>query len=365
MCIAATAATVVEWSAACVRYQVSASGRKTAGSKPGDEYELFLVSRRELALIDVLLQKCNLIKSTGWNTGILYHEGFAGKFLHKLNIGYSCDSFFIEFVQDGRNTFNPQACSAYSADTLPVDNNSHYDAARHTMRALFIANIAKNYVFEIFDSITFLSMLFIDETNMIFSFTFENTIIAFGCITLILPSVCLYNLSHSDYGRVEACAIMSFIYTMLHLFLVNVPYMSVRIYLWATMRQPVSIFLVKNIFQIILTIVEAISGFPGVRAAVLRKFGLAVTDENSDVASQTGDERSNANNRTNEERQTEDIELLCTNKSASKDNPHAFSEVFLYISVSQSGPYRPPGGVEEMQGDGRRVRLEWGVYITV
>ncbi|KAF2359812.1 hypothetical protein FHG87_009430 [Trinorchestia longiramus] len=34
-------------------------------------------------------------------------------------------------------------------------------------------------------------------------------------------------------------------------------------------------------------------------------------------------------------------------------------------SVSQSGPYRPPGGVEEIQGGGRRVRLEWGAYITV
>ncbi|KAF2368717.1 WD40-repeat-containing domain, partial [Trinorchestia longiramus] len=30
------------------------------------------------------------------------------------------------------------------------------------------------------------------------------------------------------------------------------------------------------------------------------------------------------------------------------------------ISVSQSGPYRLPGGVEEMQEGGRRVRLEWG-----
>ncbi|KAF2354397.1 hypothetical protein FHG87_014845 [Trinorchestia longiramus] len=29
-------------------------------------------------------------------------------------------------------------------------------------------------------------------------------------------------------------------------------------------------------------------------------------------------------------------------------------------SVSHSRPYRPPGGVEEMQGGGRRVRLEWG-----
>ncbi|KAF2344440.1 hypothetical protein FHG87_024804, partial [Trinorchestia longiramus] len=33
--------------------------------------------------------------------------------------------------------------------------------------------------------------------------------------------------------------------------------------------------------------------------------------------------------------------------------------------VFQSGPYRPPGGVEEMQWDGRMVRPEWGAYITV
>ncbi|KAF2366909.1 hypothetical protein FHG87_002340 [Trinorchestia longiramus] len=34
-------------------------------------------------------------------------------------------------------------------------------------------------------------------------------------------------------------------------------------------------------------------------------------------------------------------------------------------SVSQSGPYRLPWGVEEMQGGGRRVCLEWGAYITI
>ncbi|KAF2349034.1 hypothetical protein FHG87_020210 [Trinorchestia longiramus] len=34
-------------------------------------------------------------------------------------------------------------------------------------------------------------------------------------------------------------------------------------------------------------------------------------------------------------------------------------------SVSESGPYRPSGGAEEMQGGGRRVRLDWGTYITV
>ncbi|KAF2365753.1 hypothetical protein FHG87_003485 [Trinorchestia longiramus] len=37
---------------------------------------------------------------------------------------------------------------------------------------------------------------------------------------------------------------------------------------------------------------------------------------------------------------------------------HGEGSYWLDFSVSQSGPYRPPGGVEEMQGGGRRVRLE-------
>ncbi|KAF2350768.1 hypothetical protein FHG87_018478 [Trinorchestia longiramus] len=41
------------------------------------------------------------------------------------------------------------------------------------------------------------------------------------------------------------------------------------------------------------------------------------------------------------------------------------TELYYMTSVSQSGLYRPLGVVEEMQGGGRRVRLEWGAYITV
>ncbi|KAF2345651.1 Integrase catalytic core [Trinorchestia longiramus] len=52
-CMAFAAATVVEWYAARVLYRVSACAeRLRGGSKPGNEYELFLVSRRELALMD-------------------------------------------------------------------------------------------------------------------------------------------------------------------------------------------------------------------------------------------------------------------------------------------------------------------------
>ncbi|KAF2363685.1 hypothetical protein FHG87_005551 [Trinorchestia longiramus] len=62
-------ATVIEWSAACVWYQVSTSGRQTAGSKPGNEYELFLVSCRELALIGSFLAAYATATCTGDSDG--------------------------------------------------------------------------------------------------------------------------------------------------------------------------------------------------------------------------------------------------------------------------------------------------------
>ncbi|KAF2356561.1 hypothetical protein FHG87_012677 [Trinorchestia longiramus] len=44
---------------------------------------------------------------------------------------------------------------------------------------------------------------------------------------------------------------------------------------------------------------------------------------------------------------------------------HGFNNEHKASNCFQSGPYSPSGGVEEMQGGGRRVRLEWGAYITV
>ncbi|KAF2353155.1 hypothetical protein FHG87_016089 [Trinorchestia longiramus] len=71
-------AIVVEWYAARVLYRVSACAeRLRAGSKPGNEYELFLVSRRELALIgpsvldgDPHFCVCRTL-SIGWRPSLL------------------------------------------------------------------------------------------------------------------------------------------------------------------------------------------------------------------------------------------------------------------------------------------------------
>ena len=137
----------------------------------------------------------------------------------------------------------------------------HYKAECNSKQALYIASLTKGTAFEVFDSITFLSLLIVSDTKMVFSYNYENLVIAFGCITLLLPTVCFYKLSHNDYGKVTTHASLSLLYKGLHLILVNIPYMVLRIYLWATMGTAVSMFIVKNVLNIILAIIDCKTDF--------------------------------------------------------------------------------------------------------
>ncbi|KAF2356147.1 hypothetical protein FHG87_013097 [Trinorchestia longiramus] len=58
-------------------------------------------------------------------------------------------------------------------------------------------------------------------------------------------------------------------------------------------------------------------------------------------------------------------ELACDARRPGFEARCRGARLTVKTSVSQSGPYRSSGGLEVMQGSGRRVRLEWGAYITV
>lgn len=183
--------------------------------------------------------KLNIVNS-------LPSDSFFGPQVMKFSLGLTAFVFFI-FVE------------------------SHYDAARNSLQAVYIGTLIKGNVLEVLDSITFLSLLFVSETRMMFTYNYENVIIAFACINLLLPNICLYKLSQSDYGRITTSAVLSFTYKMLHLLLVNIPYMAVRIYLWSTMGTDVSVFLIKNVVHIVMTLMDAKSDFLILRAACPNK----------------------------------------------------------------------------------------------
>ncbi|KAF2358344.1 hypothetical protein FHG87_010904 [Trinorchestia longiramus] len=106
---AGDAATVVEWSAARVLYRVSACAeRLRAGSKPGNEYELFLVSRREFALID-----CLFVYLTFWCQKIVTYPVIAKKDLEifiPFVTTYLCEQSFSRMLDIKTKKRNRLCC---------------------------------------------------------------------------------------------------------------------------------------------------------------------------------------------------------------------------------------------------------------
>jgi hypothetical protein len=58
-------------------------------------------------------------------------------------------------------------------------------------------------------------------------------IIVLSSINLILPTLTLYSMSMSDFGRhLENVIVIKVVYQLLHLLVINIPFLGVRIYLW-------------------------------------------------------------------------------------------------------------------------------------
>lgn len=58
-------------------------------------------------------------------------------------------------------------------------------------------------------------------------------IIVLSSINLMLPTMALYMLSMSDFGRhLEKVIGIKVVYQLLHLLVINIPFLGVRIYLW-------------------------------------------------------------------------------------------------------------------------------------
>lgn len=98
---------------------------------------------------------------------------------------------------------------------------------------------------------SFLSLLIVRETHLLYTFQFENFILGLSSVNFLLPSLALYKLSVSGFGETYPLP-LEIVYKVCHLFMVNIPYLSVRVYLWQYYSySDTSIFLVKNIYSIV------------------------------------------------------------------------------------------------------------------
>lgn len=129
--------------------------------------------------------------------------------------------------------------------------HAHHDAAPHSMRKYYIEILTGSVTIDLMDSIEILEILFTDLPEHKPSTSFENTIIAFACINVFLPTFALHAVKQKKTWN-DHFAPSKLLYNLCYIFLVNVPFFIIRVLLWAHYKQDVSVFLAKNIILIVM-----------------------------------------------------------------------------------------------------------------
>lgn len=66
----------------------------------------------------------------------------------------------------------------------------------------------------------------------------------------VCAALALFKLSQCEFGQLPRPLGLKLLYKVLHMGLVNVPYLAIRIYLWSFFGHDVSLFLIKNLLGI-------------------------------------------------------------------------------------------------------------------
>ncbi|XP_054715896.1 uncharacterized protein LOC129225478 [Uloborus diversus] len=167
--------------------------------------------------------------------------------LFKLDVAQSLDE---------NSAFGPQLLKviiAASAVVFLLLVETHNNADPNSDHKAYIYFLITSTVFEIFDSVTFLGILFPMESHVVSTYELENAVLILSCVNFILPTLTLYKLSLSEFGKRPRSLGLILLYKGLHLGLVNIPYFVIRVYLWSLYDHDVTLFILKNILAVIVT----------------------------------------------------------------------------------------------------------------
>lgn len=105
------------------------------------------------------------------------------------------------------------------------------------------------WIVEIFDSVEILSIVISSNTFDIGYI--EYLIYATAYLNFMLPLWILYSVAQPDIDPKPMGLPQSVCYNFLHLMLVQMPFLGIRLYMWAVFNQNASVFMMKNLLHII------------------------------------------------------------------------------------------------------------------
>ncbi|GFR71756.1 cat eye syndrome critical region protein 6-like protein [Elysia marginata] len=133
---------------------------------------------------------------------------------------------------------------------------TQHDAALGSEGRRYIEELTGTVVFDILDTVEILDTLFDLEKRKILWHTLEEVILVLAVVNLLLPTVPLFTLACTQFGRKKLQKRMIYLHRLLVVLIVNVPILAVRMVLWHGHSMGVSPFTLKNIVLILLTTYE-------------------------------------------------------------------------------------------------------------
>ena len=136
----------------------------------------------------------------------------------------------------------------------------HHDAKSHSRRKYYLEKMTAAVTLDLFDSVEMLEYLFDKEK---ITPAIENSILAFSCTNIFLPTFALFELKYNkfyDSGQVSPVS-FKFIYICSFMLLVNVPFLVLRLILWHGYHLDISVLLAKNVLGVVMGLIEVFEFF--------------------------------------------------------------------------------------------------------
>lgn len=165
----------------------------------------------------------------------------------------------IDDMVDEKDFYGPQFLKtgiALSGVVFILFVASHHDAKENSLERLYINSVASGVTFDILDTVDFLDVLFVKETHVVLPFALENAILAISVINLIRPTLSFMVLFLKHFGVSNITRELCAANIMTYIFLLNLPFMVIRMYLWHNLSQDMSVFMIKNFIMIFIGIHE-------------------------------------------------------------------------------------------------------------
>ena len=202
--------------------------------------------------------------------------------VYSLNLVVKLFILYVMKIPDKMIIANFSNCKEFLLITLAASVaiflfwvESHWNLGDSHQRKLSKASVDDligHTIFEIFDSLTFLDLITPDDKNEMvrdherISLLLEMVILFFSSINFMLPTLGLYRLSRTHFGEKTNGMLkvvnettgqpstrglgVSIVYHLLRLFAVNIPFLIIRIIVSQDPQKELSIFIVKNVLGI-------------------------------------------------------------------------------------------------------------------